>query len=374
MMDNKDQNIVKAKKTTFAERVKQMNAKKAIKSSTLLIGLVLIIFMTITDIIFDPSKFDVIVWLSKTLILVGISIFGLLMGESIGKDKLIEAAGGLYQTSLRLYELARIAIMPFYNYFGQYYTKYLVKELREKKIQFLVSNGFYGDEAEIFADNITELDIANLIKGPIEKTDRHGKKIGICKIDKTQKIILTEMARIKLDVPNFAYFLSANSSTSQQGIAEKGKQIPKERKFSRHFNRILKLSFTMVITAAWSILTVQDFMQGDNTQAWMNLITRLTAFATSFTSGWGSAIIDSKLASEELDNKTILLTEYSDALKNKEFLPEDYEQRYEREQREAELRKKAEEEALKSTIASIVEPEVVNAPKMIGAEKNGIGE
>ena len=361
----------KPKKTTAAERLKQINTKKAIKGTTLLIGLVLIVFMTITDIVFDPSKFSFNTWLSKTLILVGISVFGLLMGESIGRDKLTEALNGLYQTALKTYDAIRKAIEPYYNYFGQYYTKFIAKELREKKIHSLVENGFDGDEAEILADNVNERDIPDLIKGPLKKLNKRGKMIGICQINPDQELVIRDMVKITLDAPDFAYFLSANATSNQKGPAEKGKEIPRERKFSKHFNRIWKISFTMVITAAWSILTVQDFMNGDNTQAWMNLISRLTALASSFTSGWGSAAVDSKLASEELDNKTIVLTDYNYAIANKEFVAEDYEAKYAREEREANERKAAEEEARKQAVESVIKPEAVNQPKLIGGNANG---
>lgn len=369
-MTNETKEQDKPKKTTAAQRLRQINTKKAIKGTTLLIGLVLIVFMTITDIVFDPEKFNFFTWLSKTMILVGISTFGLLMGESIGRDKLQELVEGLYQTSLTAYAGIRKTITPYYNYFGQYYTKFIAKELREKKIHFLVANGFDGDEAEILADNINERDIPDLIKGPIKRTNKHGKTIGICQINEDQEQIMKDMVAITLDAPDFAYFLSANATSNQKGIAEKGKEIPRERKFSKHFNRIWKLTFTMVITAAWSILTVQDFMNGNNTQAWVNLISRLTALASSFTSGWGSAIIDSKLASEELDNKTILLTDYDYAIMNKEFIPEDYEARFAREDKEAEERKKAQEEAMKLAAESVITPEKVDMPKMIGGSNN----
>lgn len=371
MANNETKEQDKPKRTTAAQRLKQLNTKKAIKGMTLLIGLILIVFMTITDIVFDPSKFDIFTWLSKTMILVGISTFGLFMGESIGRDKLQEAVEGLYQTALSAYSVIRKSIEPYYNYFGQYYTRFIAKELREKKINFLVANGFDGDEAEILVDNINERDIPELLKGPIKKMNKRGKVVGICQINPDQEQVMKDMVVITLDAPDFAYFLSANATSNQKGIAEKGKEIPKERKFSKHFNRIWKLMFTMVVTAAWSILTVQDFMGGDNTQAWVNLISRLTALASSFTSGWGSSIIDSKLASEELDNKTILLTDYDYAIKNKEFIPEDYEARFAREDKEAEERKKAEEEAARIAAAAVITPEVLKTPKMIGGNGNG---
>jgi SOS response regulatory protein OraA/RecX len=368
----KDANSVGAKeqrhKTSTKEFLKQFQAKKAIKGSTLVIGLLLIVFMTVTDIVFDPSKFDFFVWLSKTLILVGISVFGLLMGESIGKDKSTDKDNpdSLYQTSLAAYKAIHDAITPFFNYFGQYYIKSEAKELRQKKISFLVANGFDGDEAERLVDNLTKKDVDAITHGPISVIDKKGCKIGLCQVNEDQGSVLNDMIAITLDAPNYAYFLSANANIKQKGTIEKGVQIPKERVQSRHFNRIWKISFTIVVSVMWSFFTVQDFMAGDNTQAWMNLISRLAALFTSFLSGWGSSTIDAKLASEELDNKTILLTEYQSAIQNKEFIPEDYEAKYARQEKEAEARRLAEEAAKKAAADAVITPEVMKSPKMIG--------
>ena len=87
----------KQKKSFFSwENLRKIDIKHAVKVFTLMWGLLLIILMTITNVGIDRT-FDFINWLSNSLIIFGIMVFGLLMGESTGKDKQMQKTDGLYQ-------------------------------------------------------------------------------------------------------------------------------------------------------------------------------------------------------------------------------------------------------------------------------------
>ncbi len=82
---------------------KSFNLKKAMKGFTIVMGIALIVFMTVANITFDTGKLNLKEYICNSLILVGIMVFGLVMGESVGEDRQLEKVGGIYQTNLGEY-------------------------------------------------------------------------------------------------------------------------------------------------------------------------------------------------------------------------------------------------------------------------------
>ena len=75
------------------EKINSVNLKRVIKASTLLVGLVLIVFISFFNATFDFENFKWGEWAANSSILVGIMIFGILMGSSteliFNKKKLV---------------------------------------------------------------------------------------------------------------------------------------------------------------------------------------------------------------------------------------------------------------------------------------------
>ena len=92
-----------AEKDTSIILTMRENLKKIIKGITLVFGLVLIIFISFYYISFDPEKINWGEWGANACILIGIMIFGILMGSSIGKDIQQEKPKGSYQTKCQEY-------------------------------------------------------------------------------------------------------------------------------------------------------------------------------------------------------------------------------------------------------------------------------
>lgn len=347
------------KKSSFSKTVKNINARKAIRSVTFLIGLAMIFFMTLASIAFDPENAKLEKLIPNTLILVGISVFGLLIGESEGEDRTMRIPDGLYQSALSSYNSSKIKILPYLNYFGQYYIKEESKELRSKKISFLVQNNFDGDEAEVIVDNVTKFDLVPLLSSPIEKKDKNGRIVHLCQLDVTKKMFVEEMMNMSLEAQNYSYFLTAETDKNNgKGIIERSVSIPKQRKSTRRWTRTLKIISTVAVSVMWAMLSVKDFSESGQAQAWMNLISRLMSLATAFGSGWGGSVLDVRIASDEIENKVLFLIGYNNAIANKEFIPETYEARYARERQEAEEKERQEAErrakALKAEIVDDV--------------------
>lgn len=338
------------------DKLSLINYKKIIKLGTMVIGLAMIAFMTLAQITFDPNQFDLSDWFSNTLIMIGISIFSLLMGESIGADKQENNPFGLYQYCLKMYKNARDSVEKYAPYFSGYYIIHNEKELAEKKANFLIRNGFDSDEAIVLSKNLKEQDLEIIFDEAIERCDSKGRKVNICKIDPSKREIIEEMLNITIDVANYSYFLTANNKSTSLGIAENSIIIPKKRSSSKTFNRLYKLITSTIFSIIWAMFTVKEFANGDNLQAWMNLITRVVQITSSFLAGWGSATIDIKLASDELENKTLMLKEYNTAIENNDYIPETYQQRFERE-----IKEKQE----KNVISNNVEEDIKDGQKAV---------
>ena len=111
----------------MVEKLRAINIKFVIKTFTLIWGLVLIILMTITNVGLN-EQFNWILWISNSLIIFMITVFGLLMGESSGKDRQLAKTDGLYQINKEKYEKIRLEVDLELNYFPQFYDVEKEKE------------------------------------------------------------------------------------------------------------------------------------------------------------------------------------------------------------------------------------------------------
>jgi len=173
--------------------------------------------------------------------------------------------------------------------------------------------------------------------------------------------------KVKLNSANASYFLTAfTDSKVDDRITEEGKTLNKERKVNRFTNRTLKIVSSLIISLVWGLLTVSDFISGNDSQAWVNLVSRISALFTSFFSGWVSSVIDIKLQARILENKFKVLQYFHNCLMRKMFVPKLEE---ELAQEEYDNYLKEQEEAKKN----IIFPEVVKMNEkgfpMIGEEE-----
>ena len=155
---------------------------------------------------------------------------------------------------------------------------------------------------------------------------------------------------LKLEAPSYVYYLSAHGKASNRDILEQPKAFAKEIKINKGVNRALKIVASLFISFLWSTMTVREFMSGNNAQAWLNLIARLTAFVTSFCSGWATSVIDVKIRAQVLENKTEILRGFQSCIDKKEFTPKTYEEL-------AKAQYEAEEKAREEAIKNVVLPE-----------------
>lgn len=324
----------KGKLENFVSK-KNITAKKLTKATTILMGVVLIVFMTISNVIFDPKNLDFFKWFTNSLILVGIMVFGLLMGESVGHDKQAENVNGLFQINLNSYNVFRSTLDDIEIYFSQFYLWFKERELIRKKIEILVDNSFDGQWAKMLVLNAKKEDLVagKLIKGEEKekiyiKQDEKGNFIKLKKISAEDAANVQKMLDANLNgTPKETYFLSAFANGSGGGLLAQSGSLQRKIKLDKRFNRTFKIVSSLFVSLVFGMASVSDFAdENAKLQAWMNLITRLTALITSFVSGWGSSVITVKTEAEIIANKEAVLRTFRKYADNGEFKPLSYEE------------------------------------------------
>lgn len=294
------------KKNKFVESLKKVDLKHATKVFTLIWGLILIVLMTITNVGLR-KEFDLILWLSNTLIIFGIMVFGLFMGESSGSDKQMQKEDGLYQVSLRKYEKYNIEITEELVYFGQWYSWFLPQEIEGKKVDYLIMCGVDPAKAKKIVKYCTKKDIEELKKHVFEVLDDNGKHLTTIRQLEEHEVEPVEdvlSGVVRLHAANANYFLTAFSENGvNDRITEEGHSLQRLRKSNKRIARTIKITSSLGISLIWGLLTVYDFINGQDTQAWVNLVSRISALFTSFFSGWMSSVQDVKIQARILINK-----------------------------------------------------------------------
>ena len=352
----------------FATRMKKaFTMKKAIKALTIVGGLALIVFMTVANVTLDPTKTSWATWLTNALIMVGIMVFGLVMGESVGTDRQTEKRGGLYQTNMGLFYQAKEAISDIAIYFPQFFLWYRETERYNKRINFLMENGFEYAWAKAIIDNLEIDDLPRLTREAV-CYERNGKKVIIKRIGQEKEEAVRKVldGSIAIDSPSYSYYLSANAHDNKQYTLEQAKEISKSIRINKGANRALKILSSLFISAIWAMVTVNDFMDGGSAQAWLNLISRITSFVTSFSSGWATSVVNVKLEALRLENKTTVLKNFRACVDKKEFSPRSYEE-------EAQAEWEREEKAREEAKANVIDPEIVpnvDEPPLIEQKNN----
>lgn len=342
------------KKRTIIEKAQEkgITTKKLIKGGAVFFGFALIIFMTFFDAIIDPKKLQLSTWLTNSLTVLAIMVFGIIMGESVGQDTQQEKVGGLYQNSCNEYLAIRESIRQIDTFFSQWWIKHKERRLREKKVDYLVSNQF---DTQVANAIVRYIEKGDLVKGKliyddnrafekiyVKETDNNEKK-PFKKLDNEQAEIVKHIFTITLDTFEPDYYLSLFDEDLSTNDVEKGKKIANRITKTKIIKKATKIIGSLAISAVWGMLTIREFIDssGGNADAqrkaaWLNLISRITSLITSFASGYSTSVINVKLQSRAIQNKTDILTLYKNETEKKLFVPETYEQMIERELKEQE--------------------------------------
>ena len=316
---------------------KKWNTKKTIKLATIISGFIFIVFISFYNAKFDFANMDWYEWAANSSILVGIMIFGILMGTSTGTDLQKEKVGGLFQEKCALYNDTYATIEAIKIYFSQFWIQYKERKLIEKKINFLIDEQFDGKVAKAIVHNIEKEDCVAgklLYEGNEKiyvKNDVKFKRLPEDRLEIVKKIF-----DIKLDTCADSYYLSLyDDGDDKINEAELGKKIAEKISRDKRNSFIIKIVSSLVISIVMSAITIYDFTEGSGDagrkKAWMNLLSRLSALITSFVSGYSTSVINVRDQARAIENKSNILKEFRTCYDNGSFVPETYEQMLERE-------------------------------------------
>lgn len=332
------------------EKLNTINLKRLIKASTLLVGVVLVVFISFFNATFDFVNFNWAEWLANSSILVGIMIFGILMGNSTGTDIQQEKVGGLYQQNCIYYKEISEQIETIKIYFSQFWLWFKEKKLIEKKIDYLVENQFDGRIANIIVKNIEKEDLESgkLLYNLAEPNEKIYVKNGIKikKLNQEQIEIVRKLFTFKLDTYSDSYYLSLyDDGDTKVNEAEIGKKINEKIARDKRIGFGMKITSSLVISIVWGALTIYELTSGGDDavkKAWLNLVSRISALITSYLSGFSTSVINVRDKARAIENKTDILKYFKSSYDNHDFVPETYEQMIEREYREQQSAKEVE--------------------------------
>lgn len=310
---------------------KKLTAKKVLVFSVYILLFALVVFLTAVPVVFDLENLNVQQWLTNSLINVGIMIVAIILGEITGNDKLKERVGGLYQKALYNYNemLDSLTQNGLIVFFSQFYTWYKARELKNKKIAFLVSNGFDHQVAIKIISFIERDDLDKMLHENVVKVDPKTKKeIKFKRIYQDEYEVLTQVlsTTFQLEDPKeYTYYLSAFNDNSSASILEKPKIVEKKERSNLIFNRTFKIATSVFISILWGSAAISE-VNGGAKAIIGNLIARLIALVGGVLSGFLTSAVTVKLESEKLEDKTKVLKDMQIHTDKGNFVPKTYEQ------------------------------------------------
>ena len=325
---------------------KKLTAKKVLVFSVYILLFALVVFLTAVPVVFDLENLNVQQWLTNSLINVGIMIVAIILGEITGNDKLKERVvferdangnttdkivGGLYQKALYNYNeiLDSLTQNGLIVFFSQFYTWYKARELKNKKIAFLVNNGFDHQVAIKIISFIERDDLDKMLHENVVKIDQKTKKeIKFKRIYQDEYEVLTQVlsTTFQLEDPKeYTYYLSAFNDNSSASILEKPKIVEKKERSNLIFNRTFKIATSIFISVLWGSAAISE-VNGGAKAIIGNLIARLIALVGGVLSGFLTSAVTVKLESEKLEDKTKVLKDMQIHTDKGNFVPKTYEQ------------------------------------------------
>lgn len=335
------------------EKLKSVNLKAAMRVFAIFWMLLLIVVMTITSVGIDKT-FDWVKWLGNSMILFGITVFGLLIGESSGIDFQKNRPNGLFRMAIKAYDEFRQSIDDIIIYFPLFYDWYIPQRIDQSHVRFLTRCGMHIDKAKAIVKYCSAEDFAALKEHAIKKVDSKGNEIFIKKLlDKEvepTRIVLFGEHEFKQS--GAAYYLQALAESNQADIMEVGEYIKLERARRKRMNRIVRISGGLLISLGIGILAVNEIMKGNDAQGWVNLVSRISNLFTALLSGYLSGVDDVIKQADAIENKTHVLKIFK--VSYDKHLFEVYDEQSDA-KREFEKYEKEVEEAK----ANVIEPEVM---------------
>ena len=359
MAENKQESFISKTKA----RLKDTTIKTRILAVTLAFGLAVVVMSAVLSVSIDPETFTDPVkrndWIVRTLILVAISTFGIIMGEQIGLDILLQKEDGKYQSSLSEYHDERIKVFAKLEFFSDWFVWFKAQELKRKQESFLISEGM-NDDYPLILEHIMEINCDEISEHSIVLED--GTKILRKTERQAEAIRFVQEGHITIECYEAGYYVSKDHAVGNATQIEKGRLLDRMEEKDKWFSRSYKILSVILTSTLWAMVTASDFMDGTDVQAWMNLISRVFALFGAFSSGWMSASRTKDIRVAKINDKTDVLMTFDKDIASGKFKPLSYEEK---------LRKEAEENGSREEKQNA---DGIDAPIHVGEKSTGNSE
>lgn len=313
----------------FIAKRRKVNPKALMYAFNIGFMLVMILLMTLGNLIIDPEHFNFFSWLTKSLILMGIQIPSIILGELMGRDRQMSVEGGLYQKALRRLNDNLASIAPIKVYFSQFFFWFKQRENFNKKVSYLMAHDFDGLEAVYIVKHLRQEDLDAVSVGAISKETQDGKRVVIKAIPEYKMKWVRDVVcgGVSIKDDSYAYYLFADEGGERcQSVLEEGAAIEKARERNKLVNRITKVAVSTVFSLIWAMIAIDTAQGAGSADTWLNLVSRLSAMVAGITSGYMTSVTDTKLAAKELNAKSSVLEEFKTDIGNGTFVPKSYEE------------------------------------------------
>lgn len=349
---------------SLSEKITATFTKNTIRLIAIAVAFGVIIILSIGQFAIDFENINWSKWASNTILLTGIEIVFMVLGEG-GRDMIRTNPNGLYIKRIGEYRSERNAVDGYVHYFSEYHIEHRKQVLKNKIITRLQNEGF-AQGKEIY-ENLTEAQIQLLAQQPIEKNGIEFPAF-MDNGERSTKIIgIIENTKIGMTTP--VYYLSEDAGNECITDQDVPIILEKKKKLIRRSGRFFKITLGIAMSIVWAGFTVSDFMKGDDLQAWYNLLTRIFSGISGLLNGFMIAFSINGIDCRELNEKTMFLHNFKNEYEQKIFIPTSLHEKFLKQKEEFEEKKKKEEEEAKNveiitppdtTIPQLEEKKVIN--------------
>lgn len=356
----------KTKVNATKDRIKRMTIKTKILSIAL-VFLVVIIFVSLffplqqdPDTFTDPIKRSQ--WITNTILTISISLIALICFESIVTDLLKNNVNGRYQLALNGkvmpdgrfqegYLQKREKVRPMEKDFSNWVDWFDKKELRKEKLRAIAS-----DDAEKVLSHIDEIDNPILLCDHVEIKKKHWfshkhieevKGVNLILKDGTRiekktelqvkGIMAVKKGLIRIHPYEPPYYLSIDSVALNVSQVNKAYFLNKAKGENQTFSRTYKVLMMVLMSVFWALVTVNDFSNLADANAWFLFIARLCALMGGCFTGWSGADMNVKFDIDMVNDRSAILDTFYHDITGGAFDPKKYEEDKRKEVKDYEL-------------------------------------
>lgn len=321
------------------ERLKATNVKAVLRAVTISMVLLLVVIASAMQLVLDPARLTWNTWLATTGVMVAIYVVGIFLGESWGKDHQRTYSRGKYQYLLHQFRerVRKIDEARLFSSFDKWYAGFARKHERMVMEDYLLEFGVV--DSDVVLDNLARFQERSVREGvllhPVRMED--GRFVSTKTAEQLQAVDDILRGELNLRTPSSNFYLTEYMH-QRLDILKAPEEINRRKRSAELFGRGARIASSVILSAFWAMVTVQDFMDAGNTQAWMDLLSRVVAVFTSIFNGYLNGVIYVGLDGDLLDNKTRVLDQFLNDVENGAFKPgtqqEEAREEYERYRRE----------------------------------------